>query len=111
MGLALSVGSMLTACCFLVAIGFLGAFDIAWFHTLRGQLTRRPECRVESVVHVVRGFVYAAQFLVIPNLGFFGRWYFALVALFTVDAAIAVVDVLLEPGSRSKQGGLEHPST
>ena len=97
---------MLTASCFLIAIGLLGAFDIAWFHTWRGQLTRRAECRSESVVHVARGFVYAAQFLVVPNLRFHGRWHLALVALFVVDAAIAVTDVLLEPGSRAKQGGL-----
>ena len=98
---------MLTACVLLLLIGLLGAFDIAWFHTWRGKLTRRAECRAESVVHVARGFIYSAQFIVVPNLRFYGAWYLALVALFTIDAAIAVTDVLLEPRSRAAQGGLQ----
>ncbi len=48
----------------LAAIGVIGAFDIAYFHTWKGRLTTRPECRAEAIVHVLRGFVYAAQFVV-----------------------------------------------
>jgi hypothetical protein len=97
---------MLTPSLFLCCIGLLGALDITWFHTLKGQLTRRPECRAEAVVHVVRGFVYGAQFLVVPFVRLRGAWYVLLVALFVVDAAVAITDVLLEPASRAPQGGL-----
>lgn len=97
---------MTTASVLLTLIGLLGAVDIAWFHTWKGALVTRPECRREAVIHVVRGFVYAAQFLVVPNLRLTGAWYAALVALFALDVAIAAADVLEEPKSRAKQGGL-----
>ena len=63
--------------CLLIAIGFIGAFDIAYFHAWRAALTKRPECRAEATVHVIRGFVYGAQFLIIPNMRLLGAWYFA----------------------------------
>lgn len=97
---------MLTPTLFLVAIGFLGAFDIAYFHTWCGRLTRRRESRTEAWIHVARGVVYAAQFALVPNVRLEGAWFFALVALFLVDAAVAVSDVLIEPASRASQGGL-----
>lgn len=97
---------MLTPTLFLLAIGLLGAFDIAWFHTWCAQLTRRTESRTEATLHVVRGFVYAAQFLVVPNVRLHGAWFAALVVLFVLDASIAVADVLSEPASREHLGGL-----
>lgn len=97
---------MSTASILLVAIGLLGAFDVAWFHTRRARLTARPECRREAWLHVVRGVVYAAQFLLVPNVRFAGAWVLALGALFVVDATVAALDVLEEPRSREAQGGL-----
>lgn len=97
---------MHTASFLLLVIGALGAFDIAFFHMHRAKLLGRVECRREVLVHVVRGFVYAAQFLVVPNVRFTGAWGLALVALFTVDATVAALDVLAEPASRKEQGGL-----
>lgn len=97
---------MLIATALLFTIGVLGAADILIFHTIKGQLVRRPECRREAVIHVLRGFVYAAQFTVIPGYRFTGAWFWALVALFVIDIAIAVTDVWEEPRSRASQGGL-----
>lgn len=97
---------MTLACILLALIGLLGAFDVAFFHSWKGRLASRRECRREVVIHVVRGVVYAAQFLVVPNLRFAGLAYALLVALFVVDASVAVADVLEEPRSRAAQGGL-----
>ena len=97
---------MLIATALLFTIGVLGAADILIFHTIKGQLVRRPECRREAVIHVLRGFVYAAQFIVIPGYRFTGAWFWALVALFVIDISIAVTDVWEEPKSRASQGGL-----
>ncbi|MDB4944437.1 MAG: hypothetical protein JWP97_3971 [Labilithrix sp.] len=97
---------MLTASVLLLFLGLLGAFDVAWFHHRQAALTSREECRAEAVVHVVRGVVYAAQFALVPNVRFAGRWALVLFGLFAVDAAVAAADVLLEPSSRKKQGGL-----
>ena len=59
---------MLGATTLLLLIGLLGAADIAYFHSWRGRLVVRPECRREAWIHVVRGVVYAAQFAVVPNV-------------------------------------------
>ena len=97
---------MLVATCLLVVIGLLGAVDIAYFHTYRGQLVSRPESRREAWIHVARGLVYAAQFLVVPNLRFAGAWYALFALLFAADIAVAALDVLEEPRSRASAGGL-----
>lgn len=102
----LSALFMHIATALLFTIGILGAADIFIFHTIKGRLTQRTECRKEVVIHVLRGFVYAAQFVVIPNYRLTGGWFWALALLFVVDVIIAVTDVWEEPKSRAKQGGL-----
>ena len=57
---------MLVPSVLLLVIGSLGAFDIAWFHTYKGRLVEKAECRSEVVLHVIRGVVYAVQFVVVP---------------------------------------------
>ena len=97
---------MTSATYLLLVIGLLGALDIAWFHTWRGRLVLRPEARREAWIHVARGFCYAAQLALIPNLRFTGTWYLAFASLVVIDVAIAVADVLEEPRARAAQGGL-----
>jgi hypothetical protein len=97
---------MLAATVLLIVIGLLGAFDIAYFHTYRGRLVERPESRREAWLHVGRGFVYALQFLVVPNLRLTGAWFALLVVVFALDVGVAAADVLEEPRSRAAQGGL-----
>ncbi|MDC0711417.1 SRPBCC family protein [Stigmatella sp. ncwal1] len=97
---------MTTATWLLLTIGILGAFDIAWFHSYKARLVTRPECRREALLHVVRGGVYAAQFLCVPNLRLTGAWYLGWLVLFGVDVAVAFLDVREEPRSRAPQGGL-----
>ncbi len=97
---------MFTATVLLFVIGLLGAFDVAFFHVHRARLVERRECRLEAWIHVARGPVYAAQFVLLPNVRMQGGWAFALVALFAVDALVAALDVLAEPASRRAQGGL-----
>lgn len=97
---------MQTASVLLLVIGLLGAFDIVWFHMRAARLVERPECRREVLVHIARGVVYAAQLVLIPNVRFRGTWVLALAALFAIDVVIATLDVLAEPDSRAKQGGL-----
>ena len=100
---------MIIASALLFTIGVVGAADIFFFHTLQGRLVHRAECRREAVIHVLRGYVYAAQFIIVPGLRLTGAWYWALAALFIVDISIAVADVWEEPRSRASQGGLSSP--
>ena len=97
---------MLTASILLLTLALLGAFDIAYFHTYRCRLSRRPESRTEAWIHVVRGVIYALQMALVPNVRFAGAWYAAFVGLFVADVAIALADVAVEPASRRSQGGL-----
>jgi len=97
---------MLTACLLLTAIGLLGAFDVAYFHHYRCKLGSRAESRREVWLHVLRGFAYAAQFALVPNLRLHGAWYAALVGFFVFDAAVALADVIEEGRSRRTQGGV-----
>ncbi|HVH43094.1 MAG TPA: SRPBCC family protein [Labilithrix sp.] len=97
---------MLVPSVLLLVIGLLGAFDIAWFHTYKGRLVERPECRREVVLHVLRGVVYAVQFVVVPNVAMRGAWLALLGLLFAVDVVVGIGDIALEPKSRAPQGGL-----
>lgn len=97
---------MLTASILLMALGVLGAFDIAYFHHHRSQLLVKPECARESWIHVARGIIYTAQFLLVPNIAFHGRWSWAFAALMVLDVAIGFSDILEEPRSRARQGGI-----
>ena len=97
---------MLTPSLLLLAIALLGAFDIAYFHTYRCRLSRRPESRTEAWIHVARGVVYTLQLALVPNVRFAGAWYGAFAALFVADVGIALADVAVEPASRRSQGGL-----
>lgn len=96
---------MLTASVLLLVIGLLGAFDVFYFHH-RGRLVERRESRREAWIHVARGPIYAAQFLLVPNVRFTGKATLFLLALFAVDALVAALDVLEEPRSRAEAGGL-----
>ncbi len=97
---------MIIASALLFTIGIVGAADILIFHTLKGQLVQRAECRREAVLHVLRGYIYAVQFVIIPGFRLTGAWFWALAALFVIDITIAIADVREEPRSRAAQGGL-----
>jgi hypothetical protein len=97
---------MLVASVLLLVLGVLGAFDVFWFHHRTAKLAAHAPARLEVWMHVARGFVYAAQFLVVPNMSLRGAWVLALAALYAADVAIAMVDVWLEPRSREALGGL-----
>jgi len=96
---------MLAPLCFLAAMGLLGAFDIFYFHR-RCRLAHRPASRVEAALHVARGLIYTAQFALVPNVRCAGAWYAAFLALFGIDVAIAIADVVVEPSARRALGGL-----
>ncbi len=97
---------MIAAGGLLLLIGLLGAFDVFVFHRRQARLVERKAARREAWLHVARGIVYTLQFALVPNVRFAGAWYAAFVALFVLDAAIAVADVLAEPASRREVGGL-----
>ena len=90
----------------LFGLGFLGATDIALYHSFSHGIRSHPDARGELVVHSLRGPTYAALFLVIPNLVLQGFYFWCLLALFVFDVLISIVDFALERESRRLLGGL-----
>ena len=97
---------MVEASYLLIAIGFLGAFDIWRYHTNTHRLRELPSARVELISHSLRGPTYAILFLVIPNLAMHGAWFAALLALLAFDVAVSIFDFSVEKKSRAPVGGL-----
>jgi len=96
---------MLGPCVLLLVIGLIGAFDVFHFHR-PAQITARPAARREAWLHIARGAIYTAQFVVVPNVRFTGAWVAALIALYVADIVIAIADVMCEPAARREVGGL-----
>ncbi|WP_437321574.1 SRPBCC family protein [Sorangium sp. So ce385] len=97
---------MVTASFLLAVVCLIGAFDIAYFHWHRCRLGERAESRAEVWIHVARGFIYALQLALVPNVQFHGAFYAVFVALFVADIGVAMADIAVEPASRRSQGGL-----
>ena len=90
----------------LLLIGFLGAFDVAYFHTYQFKLNARPECQKEVFWHTVRHLIYGLQFIAVANLRFYGPALLILALIFAADFFVAMSDVLSETSSRKLLGGL-----
>ena len=97
---------MQTATYLLLILGFLGAADIALYHSISHGIRSHAESRHELVVHSLRGPTYFALFLLVPNVAMRGAWFWALIALFVVDLGISIWDFLIEKKSRRQLGGL-----
>jgi hypothetical protein len=97
---------METATYLLFLLGWLGAADIALFHSVAHGIRSHPHCTGELITHSLRGPTYAALFALIPNFALHGLFALGLLALFAFDAAISVCDFWLEKGSRRSLGGL-----
>ena len=90
----------------LFTLGWLGAADIALFHSVAHGIRTHPDSVGELVTHSLRGPTYAALFVLIPNLEMHGLFAWALMGLFIVDVGISIWDFSLEQGSRRFLGGL-----
>src|SRR5262245_896654 len=90
----------------LFVLGALGATDILLYHSVAHGIRHHVDCRHELVVHSLRGPTYATLFVLIPNVGLHGLYFWALVALLVVDVTISIVDFVLERHARAFLGGL-----
>jgi hypothetical protein len=90
----------------LFAMGFVGASDILFYHTLAHRIRSHGPARRELESHFWRGPMYFLLFLLVPNFALQGLWYWALVALLAIDLGISIWDFSLEKESRRELGGL-----
>lgn len=97
---------MIVATYLLLAVGILGATDIALFHSASHGIRSHPDSRLELVTHGFRGPTYATLFVIVPNFALHGTFFWALVALLIADVGISIWDFSLERRSRRFLGGL-----
>jgi hypothetical protein len=90
----------------MVLMGAVGAIDSLYFHLYRFRLFRQPSARGETLLHLARAATYALALGLLSSFVPRGGWFWALASVFTLDLAIDVVDVLVEPASRAPLGGL-----
>jgi hypothetical protein len=96
----------MTATTLLLLVGLLGAFDVLYFHHYKARVPYDPAKRREAWAHVAKAPVYAALFLVVPNLALSGAALALLAGLVALDVAIAAWDVTTEGDARRSSGGL-----
>ena len=89
----------------LFVLGCMGAADIILFHAIAQSIRRHWESRHELVAHSLRGPIYAAMFVLVPNCVMQGAWFWVLVALLAVCLVISVWDLAIERRSRRLFGG------
>lgn len=92
--------SAVIAC--LAALAALAFVDGVLIHLVRERLHRRPESRVEHLLHTGRALVFPPILL----LFFAGAGVTAGVALLVVDQALELADLAVERRSRAYSGGL-----
>jgi hypothetical protein len=90
----------------LCLLGVLGGADIAIFHSVAHGIRSHPDSTMELATHSMRGPIYAALFLLLPNFALLGTFAWILPALFLLDVAVSVWDFWLEQESRRFLGGL-----
>ena len=90
----------------LLVLGFLGAADIAMYHSIAHGIRHHPNSKGELVLHALRGPTYAILFLTVPNFTLCGWFFWLLIGLLVFDLAVSIVDFWLERGSRQFLGGL-----
>lgn len=90
----------------LCVFALLGAFDVGYFHLYRFRLYRVPSSRGAHLTHVVRAGLFIAALSWAMVVKAEGAFSLGLPLIMLVDFVNAMADVLLEPSSRSRLGGL-----
>jgi hypothetical protein len=64
----------------LFVLGCLGAADILLYHSVSHGIRSHHDSRLELVVHSLRGPIYAALFVLVPNFAMQGGFFWLLIA-------------------------------
>ena len=88
----------------LLAFFVAGGVDGIYFHMLRFRLWAHPESRTEHLLHSMRAVVVPPLLWALFLAGPTGLY--VAVALVVVDVVATVLDVVVEPRSRQRFGGL-----
>ncbi len=84
----------------------LGSADVIYFHIYKFKIYKRTTSRLEHLTHLVRTFLFFCIILWILFAQPKGAYAIMLPALLILDFINSLIDVYLEPQSRSSLGGL-----
>ena len=87
-------------------IGLVGSYDVQYWHWHRLRLFEQPEARTENLTHAIRALLFAAMTLMVLHLDARGAWWPIYPALLSLEVINSLADVILEPASRRRMGGL-----
>jgi hypothetical protein len=90
----------------LIFIGLVGAIDEYIYHFRKVELHKKSECRTENTLHIVRQFSFSAVFFIAASIEVTGIFAILLMVLLSLDIFIGFADVIVEPKSRAKSGGI-----
>jgi hypothetical protein len=90
----------------LTVVGLVGSYDVLYWHWYRLRLFQVPAARVENLTHAIRALLYAAMILTVLHVDATGGWWFLYPALLTCEVGNTTWDVILEPRTRRKIGGV-----
>jgi hypothetical protein len=90
----------------LFVLGCLGAADILLYHSVSHGIRSHHDSRLELVVHSLRGPIYAALFVLVPNFAMQGGFFWLLIGIFAFDVCVSLGDFIIERASREFFGGL-----
>src|SRR4030095_5390742 len=90
----------------LFVLGCLGATDILLYHSISHGIRTHKDSQGELWLHGLRGPIYAALFVLIPNFAMHGAFFWVLVGILVLDVGVSLGDFALERHSREFFGGL-----
>lgn len=84
----------------------IGAIDIIYYHIMKFKLHSRPESFLETIVHLVRGLLFAGGAFILLYFRPQGIWFWLTGSIFLLDFINSIADVSIEGKSRKTLGGI-----
>jgi hypothetical protein len=97
---------MVAAFYLLSLVGLIGAYDVLYWHWYRLRLFTVPEARVENLTHAIRALIYGLMTFTVLHVDARGAWWWVYPAVLAFEVLNTFWDVVLEPNSRRKLGGV-----
>jgi len=97
--------AFITMIVLLTLFALLGMYDGFYLHILKYRLYEHEESRREHLTHTIRGILFPG-ILYCCYLASGDVWFFAGLALLTIDVVVTVIDAYMEKDSRTFMGGL-----
>lgn len=83
----------------------IGAIDLVYYHILKFKLHSRPDSYLETIVHLIRGLLFAGGAFILLYFRPQEIWFWLTGSIFLLDFINSIADVSIEGKSRKSLGG------